>query len=150
MDDWHYLRKRARRLMFAFAAVAITVAVAGIASPDNYAVAIAIGTSVILALTAIEYSIVLSTFNERRMRQVIALLTRIADAVDDGKVAAMVKPGNWYVDLDDSTGADRHAEIDGAVRLEVGELLQGRLHGRRWKIDRVDPAALQAHAVPAD
>lgn len=61
----------------------------------------------------------------------------------------MVKPGNWYVELDDGKGgADLHAEVDGAVRLEVGEVLQGSLYGRRWQIDRVDPDSRFAHAVP--
>ncbi len=60
----------------------------------------------------------------------------------------MVRPGNWYVELDDGSGAERHTEIDGAVRLEVGEIILGKLHGRRWRIDRVNAEALYAHAVP--
>lgn len=60
----------------------------------------------------------------------------------------MVKPGNWDVELDGGGGADLHAEIDGAVRLEVGEVLMGTLYGRRWRIDRVDADQGYAHAVP--
>lgn len=59
-----------------------------------------------------------------------------------------MKPGNWWVELDDGTGAERGAEIDGAARLEVGECLPGKLYRRSWRVDRVAPERKYAHAVP--
>jgi hypothetical protein len=46
----------------------------------------------------------------------------------------VVKPGNWYIELDDGSGADLHTEIDGIVRLEIGDVLPGRIYGRKWRI----------------
>jgi hypothetical protein len=57
---------------------------------------------------------------------------------------------NWHVKLDDGSEADRHIEIAGAAKLEVGELLMGTLYGRQWRITSVDPDDLRAvaKAVP--
>lgn len=60
----------------------------------------------------------------------------------------MAKPGYWYVELDDGSSADRSATIDGAAKLQVGEVLQGTSYGRKWRIDRVDADRMYAHAVP--
>jgi hypothetical protein len=65
-----------------------------------------------------------------------------------GTETAMVKPGNWYVELDDGGRIDMSAEVDGAVKLEIGEILRGAQHGRRWRVDRVEADDRYAHAVP--
>jgi hypothetical protein len=60
----------------------------------------------------------------------------------------MVEPGNWYIELDDGSGADLHTEIDGTVRLEIGDVLPGRIYGRKWRIKRVEPDRKYARSVP--
>jgi hypothetical protein len=62
----------------------------------------------------------------------------------------VVKPGNWYVELDDGGGADRHTEIDGAAPLKAGDKLPATLHGRAWRIKRVDADKRYAVAIPDD
>ena len=63
----------------------------------------------------------------------------------------MSTPGDWWIELDDGTGAERrHTTIDGGARLEPGEQLHGPLYGRHWRIDRVDHDLRWAVAVPDD
>lgn len=57
--------------------------------------------------------------------------------------------GEWWVELDDGTDAERrHTTIDGLAQLEPGERLEGPLYGRRWRIDRLDDDLRWAVAVP--
>jgi hypothetical protein len=62
----------------------------------------------------------------------------------------VVKPGNWYVELDDGSGVDLHTEFDGGAHLDVGDATPGRPLGYVWRIDRVEPDRKYAHAVPAE
>jgi hypothetical protein len=63
----------------------------------------------------------------------------------------MSTPGDWWIELDDGTGAERrHTTIDGGAHLEPGEQLPGPLYGRHWRIDRVDHSLRWAVAVPDD
>jgi len=62
---------------------------------------------------------------------------------------AVTKFGNWSVSLDDGID-DHHVEIDGATRLEVGEILRETLYGHRWKITHVNADGLFARAVPVE
>jgi hypothetical protein len=63
----------------------------------------------------------------------------------------MSPPGDWWIELDDGTGAERrHISIDGGTHLEPGAQLKGPLYGRHWRIDRVDHGLRWAVAVPDD
>jgi hypothetical protein len=50
----------------------------------------------------------------------------------------------WTVEFDDASGADR-------VEKHPGPITEGQLltaYGRAWRIDRIDPDRLYAHAIP--
>ena len=61
-----------------------------------------------------------------------------------------IRAGTWFVELDDGTGAEYKTELDGNARLHAGETLPGTVHGRRWRIVRVDADTKHAVAVPDD
>jgi hypothetical protein len=57
----------------------------------------------------------------------------------------MQKPGYYYIELDDGSGADRHTEQ--AEPPFVGQLIYNA-YGRTWRVDRLGPSEYHAHAVP--
>lgn len=78
--------------------------------------------------------------------------SRRSDPASPGRLPPpMSTPRDWWIELDDRTGAERrHTSIDGEARLEPGELLRGPLYGRHWRIDRIDHGLRWAVALPDD
>lgn len=102
-----------------------------------------------LALLVVTGALLSSYRPDARIDRIESLLERIADAVAPVESVAMaMKPGYWHVELDDGTGADRSATIDGAAQLTVGEVIPKAEGGRDYRIDRVEPDRMYAHAVP--